>query len=605
MRKFFFFLFVICHCGPVANAQLMPGFEQSPYAGIHSGKYNPAALANSPYRFYVNVASVHARFDNNLFSFSKEDILNRSFDRYQKPADADVKKGLAEYGTVLPSFMFNISPAYTIALTNRFRKMANLNNLSANTAQLLGDSSDLNALSGQVFTNQNASFNFNSWVETGLSIAHVFVNNGNLVIKGGLTLKLLKGVAANYIYTDNLSFKLIGNNNSSALNRLVETKGSISYGYSNNLENSITKQQLLSDFSNAEAKSGFGADAGIEFEWPDTDYEQELTSHYLPHKMKIGMGISDFGKLSYANSNTASTIGVNNVNISIQILSQRSNETIDQYTQRLRDLFKGAAGPKEFELALPLTIHGYIDRKIRDRFYVNAFASIPLSKKSKSVFDNHYLYALAVAPRYETKHITVALPLSYNELKQFNAGIAFRGGPFFIGSGSIITNLFTTTVSHANVYAGIAIGLKKNKRITEKKQSSQKEEEIRRVEFSAKNVYFESDKTTLLGYSYETLDTMATFLKKNTSARLVVEGHTDSTGSKENNLLLSQARADAVVEYLKQKGISEKQLIAIGQGTNKPLSDNATPEGRAKNRRVEFRIINNNDKSSGNNKKNK
>jgi outer membrane protein OmpA-like peptidoglycan-associated protein len=297
--------------------------------------------------------------------------------------------------------------------------------------------------------------------------------------------------------------------------------------------------------------------------------------------------------------------------ISTEYLSQKTGETIDDYSKRLKTLFNNTADePKEFQMTLPLTIHGYIDRKLKDNFYVNAFANIPLVKTSKASLANRYLYSFAVTPRFETKNITIALPVSYNELKQVNAGIAFRGGPFFIGSGSIITNLFSSSVSHANVYAGIAIGIKRNKKAPEIIETTppmeiDKKEEIKRIEFSAKNVYFESDRTSLLGYSYEVLDTLANFLNNNPTTRLVIEGHTDSTGSKENNLLLSQSRADAVVAYLKEKGISESRLIAIGQGTNKPLYDNTTPEGRAKNRRVEFKIITDADKPPVKKTKNK
>ena len=67
-----------------------------------------------------------------------------------------------------------------------------------------------------------------------------------------------------------------------------------------------------------------------------------------------------------------------------------------------------------------------------------------------------------------------------------------------------------------------------------------------------------------------------------------VEGHTDSDGSDESNLVLSEKRAMAVKDALVGKGIDEKRLSTVGHGESKPLNDNSTPENRAKNRRVEF-----------------
>ena len=69
-----------------------------------------------------------------------------------------------------------------------------------------------------------------------------------------------------------------------------------------------------------------------------------------------------------------------------------------------------------------------------------------------------------------------------------------------------------------------------------------------------------------------------------------VEGHTDNVGKAEVNKKLSQKRADAVKDYLIKKGIEADRLSAIGYGSEQPIADNKTKEGRAQNRRVEFKI---------------
>jgi outer membrane protein OmpA-like peptidoglycan-associated protein len=77
-------------------------------------------------------------------------------------------------------------------------------------------------------------------------------------------------------------------------------------------------------------------------------------------------------------------------------------------------------------------------------------------------------------------------------------------------------------------------------------------------------------------------------LKEHTSVRLQIEGHTDNAGPAEQNRTLSQQRADAVRQYMIDKGIDGSRLTAVGFGPDKPVADNKTPDGRAKNRRVEF-----------------
>lgn len=88
------------------------------------------------------------------------------------------------------------------------------------------------------------------------------------------------------------------------------------------------------------------------------------------------------------------------------------------------------------------------------------------------------------------------------------------------------------------------------------------------------------------------LDSLAAALLRAPIDRLLIEGHTDNRGSRELNSKLSQARAEAVKDCLIQRGVSPERLRATGMGFERPVADNATPEGRARNRRVCIRVDN-------------
>jgi OOP family OmpA-OmpF porin len=105
------------------------------------------------------------------------------------------------------------------------------------------------------------------------------------------------------------------------------------------------------------------------------------------------------------------------------------------------------------------------------------------------------------------------------------------------------------------------------------------------------NIYFETDKSELLASSNEELDKLFKMLMDNPKIVIEISGHTDNTGTKDHNKLLSEARAKAVVDYLIKKGIQKDKLTYKGYGADKPIATNDTEEGRAKNRRVEFKII--------------
>ncbi len=108
-----------------------------------------------------------------------------------------------------------------------------------------------------------------------------------------------------------------------------------------------------------------------------------------------------------------------------------------------------------------------------------------------------------------------------------------------------------------------------------------------------KGVHFEFDKTRLMLDSKAILDTVAKSLRNEPDVKIIVAGHTDSMGSDEYNKRLSQGRAQSVVDYLSTHGISLNRLRAVGYGESKPVADNATDEGRERNRRVELELISN------------
>jgi len=107
-------------------------------------------------------------------------------------------------------------------------------------------------------------------------------------------------------------------------------------------------------------------------------------------------------------------------------------------------------------------------------------------------------------------------------------------------------------------------------------------------------VNFGFDKATLTKDDKEQLDTFAATLGTAKSYILEVTGGTDSTGNADYNYALSQRRADAVVQYLASKyEIPARRFYLIGIGKDKEVADNSTREGRAKNRRVEIRVLSN------------
>ncbi len=104
-------------------------------------------------------------------------------------------------------------------------------------------------------------------------------------------------------------------------------------------------------------------------------------------------------------------------------------------------------------------------------------------------------------------------------------------------------------------------------------------------------IEFESGKATLTPTGIAVLDGMTVALRKIKGVKVGVIGHTDNAGSRAGNLSLSQARAEAVKAYVVAQGIAADSIAVSGEGPDRPVADNRTPEGKARNRRIEFKVI--------------
>jgi OOP family OmpA-OmpF porin len=104
-------------------------------------------------------------------------------------------------------------------------------------------------------------------------------------------------------------------------------------------------------------------------------------------------------------------------------------------------------------------------------------------------------------------------------------------------------------------------------------------------------ITFKTKSAEITKNSHAVLDKVVTVLTDYPDIRIEISGHTDNVGKADYNKELSQKRADAVKQYLTDKGIKSERLVAVGFGLENPIADNKTAAGKAKNRRTEFRLL--------------
>lgn len=111
------------------------------------------------------------------------------------------------------------------------------------------------------------------------------------------------------------------------------------------------------------------------------------------------------------------------------------------------------------------------------------------------------------------------------------------------------------------------------------------------ADFNFENVQFDYNSAVLRTAGIQYLDHIADEMKKDQSARFILNGHASSEGTESHNMQLSIDRADAVKQYLVNSGIDGQRLQTKGYGAKKPIASNKTDKGRQRNRRVEVKLI--------------
>lgn len=164
-------------------------------------------------------------------------------------------------------------------------------------------------------------------------------------------------------------------------------------------------------------------------------------------------------------------------------------------------------------------------------------------------------------------------------------GRSVRGLTFSLMGGGGITRGVGAPKAH--VVFGVSYPNPKVVKVKEEIQATIEEKIV-----ITQKIHFAFDSATIRSISYPILDDVAELLRSNPQMRSIrVEGHTDWIGSDDYNQRLSQKRSESVVTYLVGKGISRSRMIAVGYGEGRPIADNSSDEGRAKNRRTEFTVM--------------
>lgn len=265
------------------------------------------------------------------------------------------------------------------------------------------------------------------------------------------------------------------------------------------------------------------------------------------------------GKAAYYSSNRESGLGGMDIYKIIFLGSEKEMKVGDA-----EDLFAGAREPYDhiyfrppvkLQVDTSLLIRGFINDSENQKPVV---AKIELIDRDKSM-------VVATAISDSTGNYSIRVP----EAKNYGVEIIATGYLLYLDVVDLSTRTYDEVVVKNFLLDRVEVGAR----------------------VVLQNIYFESGKSTLKSESHASLDNVVKLMQNNPTLRIEISGHTDNTGTLRTNKKLSTDRAKAVVDYLVSKGITVDRLEYKGYAFSMPIAPNDTAEGRAKNRRVEFKVL--------------
>lgn len=463
------FIFLLCVGSFSTSAQEFSGYQTSNYTGVNGVFFNPANIADSRYRWDVNLVGVNALFGNNHFAAGTDVDIDKLVDNLFLEAKGNVDAILA--ATINgPSVMFNIKKRNSVAIFSRSHVLVNFDNLNSNLfQQFTGDEVQNPSLPFSIASAENMTANVNAYTEFGMAFARVLKNDDKMFLKAGISLKYITGTANGYLRIDNLKATL---NNDETLAQpdpyITNATGILSIGMSGVNLSDFDASDLL-DFKS----TGFGVDLGVVYEYRTEEFTDRRDVN--KYKFKIGLALLNVGSIKYTlDKGRSQSYNIHIPNGDRFYFSELDGVSIDEIEKKLDQypeyftVNDGGNTSSSYSVSLPTSLQLNADYHIHNGFYANISARVPLTSPNKKAANGRYHSYVSFTPRYENKVVGIFFPMTYNNLTHFSAGAAIRLGPLYVGSGSILSATLGET-KKVDVFIGLHFGILHKKPKNEKK----------------------------------------------------------------------------------------------------------------------------------------
>ena len=451
--------------GQIMFCQQYLGIVGSNYAGTNNLYANPSNAVDSRYKIYVNLAAADLFLGNNAirwdapYSFIKllKGAVNKNDrviwrNRYLIPIENNRDKNMNGLIDVRgPAVMYAIDSKQSIAISSRGRGGASFSNVSHELATLM-QYGTRNPTIFQSASDLHMNLNMNSFAEIGATYAKDISLNPEEAIKVGITAKRIIGLSNFHMNAKESSYQITDNvinpddpgflyDDVLFLNHI-----NAQYGYSDE-DNGINDFSMSPGYwlGTASPGRGIGFDIGVSYEYRPEIHKytykekgiQKIDQTQNKYKYKIGVSLIDVGRVKFDNPSYVSNFEsvADNRYVFENGIKLFPNRRLMTGINRSLGPYAGADLQK-FKANLPTTFQAYFDYKVKENIYV--YSTWVQNLRSSNSLGMRMPSLVSVVPRYETKWIDVAMPVSLlNDYQLLTIGLAARFGPVFIGSDNL------------------------------------------------------------------------------------------------------------------------------------------------------------------------
>ena len=434
-----------------AKAQFNLGVATGNWSGTNSLYLNPANIADAREKFTIDIFSLNMGVDNNLGSLNTKGgiigaLTNGNTSNMFSYTSNDKFSLLAPYAKINgPGFMISINHKHSIAFTTSIQGMNQFNNFDKSLYQTIGDP---NYISGGNLNVTSSNFNYTAhlWSQAGVSYGGVLLEKEHHELKVGVTLRYLGGIGYVGLKGNNLNVQYKSgadsffayNSDIHYASNVLNTTNAISSGFGNN--------SLLSQFFGAKTGSGLGGDIGFVYDYirdntadiydmdGETGIRDRSKNNYL---VRFSASVMDIGSILYRSSGNSNADVTGNGYLTGTGLQNNIGNYSDFRNYVLKQGFTADTAHVNTRVYMPTRLVLSGDYDVYKRWYVNA--TFIANVANRDHFGNSFYNQLTVTPRYDSRWLSVGLPVTYSMLSNsLKMGIGVRVSGFFFGSDDML-----------------------------------------------------------------------------------------------------------------------------------------------------------------------